>query len=103
MFFASPEAGHEKNASADTGVAQWNGLIQRGHAEPTRSLLLERQSTLDRAMPVGVGLHNRADGHGAANVLLHRAKVSSQRSQRYLGPSRPSRGALGNFDSSHLL
>src|SRR5580704_13277861 len=103
FLFAAPETSHQQDAFTNTGFAKRNCLIQRGHAEPARALLLQRLRALDRAVPVGIGFHDGTNRHPGAYVLLHYAKVSPQRSQRDLSPSRSSRGSLGNFDGSHWL
>src|SRR5208282_544645 len=103
LFFTAPETGHQQDASANASFAKGNCLIERSHAEPVRSFLLECPRALDRAVAVGISFHDGANRDPRTYVSLYGAKILPQGSQRYLSPGRPSRGSLGNFDSGHFL
>ena len=87
-LFAAPEAGHQKNVGANAGLAQRNGFVERGHAQPFRTFSLESARTLDCTMAIGIGLHHRAHRDIRSYMLLHRAKVLPQRGQRNFRPGR---------------
>ena len=101
FFFAAPETGHQKDASANTGITQGNGFIQRSNAEPARSFLLQRLGTLRGAVAIGVRLHHRADGDARYRYALDDAEVVAQVLQRHLGPGRSRRRTLQDFSCSH--
>src|SRR3954464_11718665 len=101
LFFAAPETSHQKDASANTGVTQWDRFIQRSNAEPARSFLLQRLGTFSGAVPVSVRLDNRADGDARTDVPLDHAEVIAQVLQRNLGPGRSSRRTFQDFSRGH--
>ena len=86
---------------SESGIAQGDGFIERGHAQPARSFFFEGPRTLHRAVAIGIRLYHRADSHSRPDVPLHHAEVVAQVFQRNFGPGGTRRGPFHNFDSSH--
>ncbi len=96
-LLSAPEAGHQKNVRANARLAQRNRFIQRGHAQPLRTLGFERARALDRAVTISIRLHHRTHGDVRAHVLLHRAEVLPQCGQGNFRPGRTRRHAAQDF------
>src|SRR5882762_6335763 len=102
FLFALPETCHQENLSANTGIAEWDGFIQRSNAKPGGPFALQRLRTLHRAVTISICFNDGAHSHTGAYVLLYHAEVMAQILQRNFGPSRTGCRATLNFDSSHL-
>src|SRR5262252_1935901 len=88
VFLAAPETRHEQDVGLNSCFVQRDCFIERRDAQPLCALSLQRVGALDRAMPVGVGLHDGANCDALSDMLLNCAKVLPKSGERNICPRR---------------
>src|SRR5215469_6738466 len=84
--FSAPDSAHEKDASDNACLTQLKALVGACNSEPRGSCSLQRPSTLDGSMSVGITLHDRANRCVGSNEITNELVVVNESCERDLGP-----------------
>ena len=87
----------EQDRRRKTSLPQLNGLGDRRHREIRRTALDSHARHGDRAMPIGIRLHHRAELRPAADIPLDRLIIRSDRPKVNFRPGRPIRHTTAPF------